>query len=89
MPDVWVNKLKIVILSQAAGIFGMYFFIESFIFSLPRSSSSRIEAAVNCLVTDPMRNFVVGEFGIFHSRFASPYSLLVALVHFALLEQSP
>jgi hypothetical protein len=44
--------------------------IESSSFSLPRSSSSRIEAAVNCFVIDPSRNFVVGVFGTFHSRFA-------------------
>ncbi len=72
IPDVWVNKLKIVILSHAAGASGMYFFTESFTLSFPRSSRSRIDAAVNCFVIDPNRNFVFGESGMFHSRLAKP-----------------
>ena len=54
----------------------MYFFTESSTFNFPRSCSSRIEAAVNCLVMDPSRNFVAGEFGTSHSRLADPYPLL-------------
>ena len=61
-----------VILSQAAGASGRYFFTGSSTFSLPRSSRRRIEAAVNCFVIDPSRNFVEGEFGISHSRLAEP-----------------
>ena len=41
-------------------------------FSFPRSSSSRTDAAVNCLVSDPRRNFVAGVLGMFHSRLAAP-----------------
>ena len=65
-----------VILSHAAGASAMYFFTGSSTFNFPRSWSSRIEAAVNCLVMDPSRNFVAGEFGTSHSRFADPYPLL-------------
>ena len=41
-------------------------------FSLPRSSSSRIEAAVNCLVMQASLNFVLGVLGMSHSRLAEP-----------------
>jgi len=53
----------------------MYFFTGSCTFNFPRSWSSRVEAAVNCLVTDPSRNFVAGELGTSHSRLADPYPL--------------
>src|SRR5215831_4849718 len=76
MPDVWVSRLKILIRSHAAGASGRYFLTGSSTFSLPRSSSRRMEAAVNCFVTDPSRNFVEGVFGICHSRLAEPYPLL-------------
>ena len=72
IPEVWVSKFMIVILSQAAGASGMYFFTGSFTLSFPRSSSIKIDAAVNCLVTDPRRNFVLGELGTSHSRSAEP-----------------
>jgi hypothetical protein len=72
IPDEWVSRLKIVIGSHAAGPSGRYALIGSSSFSLPRSSSSRIDAAVNCFVIDPSRNLVDGVFGMPHSRFAAP-----------------
>ncbi len=75
-----MSKLKIVTLSHAAGASGMYFFTGSSIFSLPRSSKRKILADVNCLVMEPNRNFVVGELGMFHSRFANPYPLSSSIV---------
>ena len=61
-----------VIFSQVVGASGMYIFTGSLTFSLPRSSSSRIEAAVNCLVMDPRRYLVEGESAMSHSRLAKP-----------------
>ena len=72
IPEVCVSKLKMVIRSQTAGASGMYFLTGSSTFSFPRSSRSRMDAAVNCFVIDPNRNFVFGESGIFHSRLAKP-----------------
>jgi hypothetical protein len=57
--------------SQAAVTSGRYDLIGSLTRSLPRSSSSRIAAAVNCLLTEASRNLVVGVFGMFHSRMAA------------------
>ena len=34
-----------------------------------------ISIDVNCSVTEPMRNFVCGVFGICHSMLANPYPL--------------
>ena len=76
MPEVWVRRLKIVILSQLAGASGRYFFTGSMTLSLPRSSKSKIEAEVNCFVIDPSRNFVLGALGMSHSTSAGPYPLL-------------
>ncbi len=64
-----------VTLSQAAGASAMYFFTGSLMFNFPRSSSNKMEAAVNCLVIDPSRNLVVGELGMSHSKSAEPYPL--------------
>ena len=61
--------------AQAGGASETCLLTRSSTESRPRSSSSRIAAAVNCLVTEPMRNFVAGELGISHSRFADPYPL--------------
>ena len=72
MPAVCVSRLKTVIRSHAIGASGRYVFTRSSIFSLPRSSSSRIDAAVNCLVIEPSRNFVAGVFGTSHSTLAMP-----------------
>jgi hypothetical protein len=41
-------------------------------FYLPRCSSCRIDAAVNCLVMDPSRNLMAGALGMFHSSLAEP-----------------
>jgi hypothetical protein len=59
MPEVWVSRLRSVILSHAAGASGRNFLTGSSSVSLPRSSSRRIAAAVNCLVIDPP--FEIGE----------------------------
>jgi hypothetical protein len=72
IPDECVSRWKIVMASHAAGASGTYFLTGSSSFNFPRSSSSRIDAAVNCLVIEPSRNFVAGVFGISHSRFADP-----------------
>jgi hypothetical protein len=61
-----------VIVSHAAGASGTYFLIGSSSFNFPRSSSSRMDAAVNCFVIEPSRNFVAGVLGMSHSRFADP-----------------
>ncbi len=61
-----------VILSQDAGASGRYFLTKLSVFNFPRSSRSKIEAAVNCFVIEAMLNRVVGEFGTFHSKSAMP-----------------
>ena len=63
MPEVWVSRLRSVILSHAAGASGRNFLTGSSSVSLPRSSSRRIAAAVNCLVIDPMRELCGGIVG--------------------------
>src|SRR5580692_9075774 len=78
MPEVCVSRLNMVTLSHAAGASAIYFFTGSSTFSFPRSSSNRMQAAVNCLVIEPSRNLLAGEFATSHSRFANPYPLLHA-----------
>ena len=58
--------------SQDAGASGRYFLTGSSDFSFPRSSNSRIEAAVNCLVIEATWKRVVAEFGMLHSASAQP-----------------
>ena len=50
----------------------MYFFTRSSVLSLPCCSSSRIDAAVNCFVIEPSRNFDSAVFGTCHSTLAKP-----------------
>ena len=57
-----------VILCQDAGASGRYFFTKLSVFNFPRSSKSKIEAAVNCLVTEAIWYLAVDEFGMFHSK---------------------
>jgi hypothetical protein len=38
-----------------------------------------MDAAVNCLAMDAMRNLVSGEFGVFHSKSAKPFEVVGGL----------
>ncbi len=75
MPEVWVSRFSRVILWPWVGKSGRYLVMSSVTLSLPRSWSSRIDAAVNCLVTEPSSNTISGEFGTPSSRLAIPYPL--------------
>ena len=52
------------------GASGMYLFNRSVVLSLSCSSSNKMATAVNCFVSEAIRNFVEGELWICHSRLA-------------------
>ena len=54
------------------GTSGTYFRTSSSSDSLPSSASSRTDAAVNCLETEPMSNTVAGVIGMPSSTLARP-----------------
>ena len=62
--------------SHVVGASGRCILTRSSIFSRPRSSRSRIAAAVNCFVIDATLNRALGLLGTFHSTFARPWPLL-------------
>ena len=57
---------------HASGHGVMYVQIGSCTVSFFCSCSRSTSVAVNCLVIEPSRNFVVGVLGISHSAFAQP-----------------
>ena len=74
MPEVCVNKWRIVMPFQLAGVFFKYKLMWSSNEILPCSTNSIMHAAVNCLVTEPISKTVLVVAGTFHSRLAKPYA---------------
>src|ERR1035441_451257 len=71
MPDVCVSKWRIVTSAHVSGVSFKCLLILSSTDSLPSCASSRIPAAVNCLVIEPISKTVSRFVGTFSSMFRS------------------